>query len=95
MLRAPAPPKCFAVPQSRSKSPAGAAAPFVKDPPDRAPARTSGKDHTMGRITGDKGRFNKQRRQKIAKREEMRALRASWAGAAPAKPAKAKKAAAE
>lgn len=45
----------------------------------------------MGRITGDKGRFNKQRRQKIAKREAMRALRASWAtkGAAPAKPKKA------
>lgn len=47
----------------------------------------------MGRITGDKGRFNKQRRQKIAKREEMRALRASW-GTKTA-PAKAKKAAAE
>lgn len=48
----------------------------------------------MGRITGDKGRFNKQRRQKIAKREEMRALRASW-GTKAAAPAKAKKAAAE
>lgn len=47
----------------------------------------------MGRITGDKGRFNKQRRQKIAKREEMRALRASWAKGAT--PARAKKAAAE
>jgi len=45
----------------------------------------------MGRVTGDKSRFNKQRRQKIAKREEMRALRKSWgmkAAAAPkAKPA--------
>lgn len=33
----------------------------------------------MGRVTGDKSRFNKQRRQKIAKRQEMRALRKSWA----------------
>lgn len=42
----------------------------------------------MGRITGDKGRFNKQRRQKIAKRQEMRALRKSWGEkAAPAKAA--------
>ena len=38
----------------------------------------------MGRISGDKGRFNKQRRQKIAKREEMRALRTSWGDKAPA-----------
>ena len=44
----------------------------------------------MGRITGDKSRFNKQRKQKIAKREEMRALRKSWGTAAAAKPAKAK-----
>ena len=43
----------------------------------------------MGRVTGDKSRFNKQRRQKIAKREEMRALRASWGQKAAAKPAKA------
>jgi hypothetical protein len=43
----------------------------------------------MGRITGDKSRFNKQRRQKIAKREEMRALRKSWGTKAAAKPAKA------
>ncbi len=44
----------------------------------------------MGRVSGDKGRFNKQRRQKIAKREEMRALRKSWAAkeaATAAKPA--------
>jgi hypothetical protein len=32
----------------------------------------------MGRVTGDKSRFNKQRKQKIAKREDMRALRKSW-----------------
>ena len=38
----------------------------------------------MGRISGDKGRFNKQRRQKIAKREEMRELRKSWGDKAPA-----------
>jgi hypothetical protein len=68
----------------------------VKCLPDRA-ARAR-KDQAMGRISGDKGRFNKQRRQKIAKREAMRALRASWAtkGAAPAqagKPAQAAKAA--
>jgi len=45
----------------------------------------------MGRISGDKSRFNKQRRQKIAKREEMRALRKSWGVKAPApKTAKAK-----
>jgi len=40
----------------------------------------------MGRISGDKSRFNKQRRQKIAKRAVMRALRKSWGekAAAPA-----------
>jgi len=42
----------------------------------------------MGRITGDKSRFNKQRRQKIAKREEMRALRKSWGTKAATPPAK-------
>ncbi|MEB2283813.1 MAG: hypothetical protein OZ922_03940 [Myxococcales bacterium] len=41
----------------------------------------------MGRVTGDKGRFNKQRRQKIAKRREMRALRKSWAAKGAGKPA--------
>jgi hypothetical protein len=41
----------------------------------------------MGRISGDKSRFNKQRRQKIAKREAMRELRKSW-GAQATKPAK-------
>jgi hypothetical protein len=35
----------------------------------------------MGRISGDKSRFNKQRKQKIAKREDMRALRKSWGAA--------------
>lgn len=42
----------------------------------------------MGRVTGDKGRFNKQRRQKIAKREQMRALRKSWAEKSASAPAK-------
>jgi hypothetical protein len=42
----------------------------------------------MGRISGDKGRFNKQRRQKIAKREEMRALRESWGKKPATAPAK-------
>ena len=41
----------------------------------------------MGRITGDKSRFNKQRKQKIAKREDMRALRKAWGPPATAKPA--------
>ena len=43
----------------------------------------------MGRVTGDKSRYNKQRRQKIAKREDMRALRKSWGAQPAAKPAKA------
>jgi hypothetical protein len=43
----------------------------------------------MGRISGDKSRYNKQRRQKIAKREDMRALRKSWATKAAAAPAEA------
>lgn len=30
----------------------------------------------MGRVAGDKSRYNKHRRKKIAKRVEMRALRA-------------------
>jgi hypothetical protein len=33
--------------------------------------------HTMGKISGDKARYNRQRRKKIARREEMRALRAT------------------
>lgn len=40
----------------------------------------------MGHVTGDKGRFNKQRKQKIAKREQMRALRKSWGMKAAAAP---------
>lgn len=51
------------------------------------PARGE-RNPAMGRVTGDKGRFNKQRRQKIAKREEMRALRKSWGEKGAAKPAK-------
>jgi len=31
----------------------------------------------MGRVSGDKSRYNKQRRKKIAQRAEMRALRAT------------------
>jgi hypothetical protein len=33
--------------------------------------------HTMGKVTGDKSRYNRQRRKKIARREQMRALRAT------------------
>ncbi len=33
--------------------------------------------HTMGKIKGDKARYNRQRRKKIARREKMRALRAT------------------
>ena len=40
----------------------------------------------MGRVAGDKSRFNKQRRQKIAKRVAMRALRKSWGEKAAATP---------
>ncbi len=42
----------------------------------------------MGRVTGDKSRYNKHRRKKIAKREEMRALRKSWGEKTAAAPAK-------
>ena len=31
----------------------------------------------MGKVSGDKARYNRQRRKKIARREEMRALRAT------------------
>jgi hypothetical protein len=47
----------------------------------------------MGRVTGDKSRFNKERRHKIAKRETMRALVKEWKAGAAAAPAKAKPAA--
>jgi hypothetical protein len=42
----------------------------------------------MGRVTGDKSRFNKKRRQKLARRVEMRALAKTMAAKAP-KPAPA------
>ena len=93
ILRALAPRRVSKCPSTDPRPPAGAAAPSMKHPPDRAPGRgDTRKDQTMGRITGDKSRFNKQRRQKIAKREEMRALRASWGtkAAAPAKKSDAK-----
>ena len=47
----------------------------------------------MGRISGDKSQFNKQRRQKIAKRAMMRALVKEWKAGAAAAPAKSKQAA--
>ena len=39
----------------------------------------------MGKVSGDKSRYNRQRRKKIARREQMRALRATLSaqGAAP------------
>jgi hypothetical protein len=43
----------------------------------------------MGRISGDKARFNRQRRTKIARRERMRALRQSLEPTTPAPPAPA------
>lgn len=41
--------------------------------------------HTMGQISGDKSRYNRQRRKKLARRERMRELEAT-AGAKPAVP---------
>ena len=35
----------------------------------------------MGKVKGDKARYNRQRRKKIARREKMRALRATLGGA--------------
>ena len=42
----------------------------------------------MGQIKGDKARYNRDRRKKIARRAEMRALRATLGvtGAAPPQP---------
>jgi hypothetical protein len=42
----------------------------------------------MGQISGDKSRYNRDRRRKIARRAEMRALREklATAGAPPAQP---------
>ena len=44
--------------------------------------------HGMGKISGDKARYNRDRRKKIARRVEMRALLAtlSATGAAPPQP---------
>jgi len=44
----------------------------------------------MGQIKGDKARYNRQRRKKIARRVEMRALRAAHVEAAAAPKAAAK-----
>lgn len=33
--------------------------------------------HTMGKVSGDKSRYNRNRRKQIARREQMRALRAT------------------
>jgi hypothetical protein len=43
----------------------------------------------MGQIKGDKARYNRERRKKIARRVEMRALRATLSGAGAAPPPKA------
>jgi|APFre7841882654_1041346.scaffolds.fasta_scaffold112781_2 hypothetical protein len=40
----------------------------------------------MGRISGDKARYNRQRRKKLARRERMRALRATLDAKAAATP---------
>ncbi len=47
----------------------------------------------MGKVSGDKARYNRQRRKQIARREEMRSLRATLEakGAAPSKAAAAAK----
>ena len=44
--------------------------------------------HTMGQVSGDKAKYNRERRKKIARRAEMRALRArlSATGTATPKP---------
>jgi hypothetical protein len=43
----------------------------------------------MGKVSGDKARYNRQRRKKIARREEMRALRATLEAKSAAPPPKA------
>ena len=39
----------------------------------------------MGKVSGDKARYNRQRRKKLARRVEMRALRATLTDAADSK----------
>jgi len=40
----------------------------------------------MGKVSGDKARYNRDRRKKIARRVEMRALRAKLAASGATKP---------
>jgi hypothetical protein len=40
----------------------------------------------MGKVTGDKARYNRDRRKKIARRAKMRALRAALAATGTTKP---------
>ena len=40
----------------------------------------------MGQMKGDKARYNRERRKKIARREQMRALRATLEGKGAATP---------
>src|SRR5512140_2129390 len=42
--------------------------------------------HTMGKVSGDKAKYNRERRKRIARREEMRALRAMLAAKGVAAP---------
>ena len=58
--------------------------------PNRNRARTTDSEILMSRINGDKARFNRQRKQKIARRKRnharLKELFASKAAPAPAKP---------
>jgi hypothetical protein len=42
--------------------------------------------HTMGKVSGDKSRYNRERRKKIARREDMRVLRATLGAKGAATP---------
>ena len=42
--------------------------------------------HTMGMVKGDKARYNRERRKKLARREKMRALRATLGAKGAASP---------
>jgi hypothetical protein len=42
--------------------------------------------HTRGKISGDKSRYNRERRKKLARREKMRALRATLGAKGAATP---------